>query len=277
MIGRPKVERAAVRRHSISSARSAIPIARIAWWMRPGPEPLLGEPEALALRAEQVRGRHAHVVVDDLGVAAVGPVVVPEQARRAHHVDARRVPRHEDHALAPVPLGVGIGDAHDDQQLAARRHRPGGPPLASVDDVVVAVALDPRRDVRRVRGCDVGLGHGERRPDPPVQERIQPARLLLRRAEQREQLHVPGVGRRAVERLRSHPRAAAGDLGERRVLQVGEPGAAVVDRRQEQVPQAALARLRLELLDHRRRAPGSRPTARPPRGSAARPGRRTRP
>jgi hypothetical protein len=36
-IGRPKVDREAVRRQSISSARSAIPIARIAWWMRPGP------------------------------------------------------------------------------------------------------------------------------------------------------------------------------------------------------------------------------------------------
>ena len=168
-----------------------------------GAEPLLRQPEALALLAEQVRGRHADVVVDDLGVAAVGPVVVAEQAGRAHDVDARRVLRDEDHALAPVPLGVRVGDAHDDQQLAARRHRARRPPLAPVDDVVVAVALDARRDVRRVRRRDVGLGHRERRPDPPVEQRIQPARLLLRRAEQRQQLHVAGVGRRAVERLRA--------------------------------------------------------------------------
>ena len=47
----------------------------------------------------------------------------------------------------------------------------------------------------------------------------------------------------------------AGDLGQRRVLQVGQPGAVLVDRRQEEVPQAALARLRLELLDDRRGAP----------------------
>ena len=188
----------------------------------PRPEALLREPEALALLAEQVRGRHADVVVDDLGVAAVRPVVVAEQARRAHDVDARRVLGHQDHALAPVPLGVRVGHAHDDQQLAARRHRPRRPPLAPVDHVVVAVALDAGGDVRRVRGRDVGLGHRERRPDPPVEQRIQPARLLLRRAEQREQLHVPRVGRRAVERLRSHPRVAAGDLGQRRVLQVGQ-------------------------------------------------------
>ena len=45
---------------------------------------------------------HAHVVVDDLGVAAVRTVVVAEQARRALDLHARRVPRHEDHALAPV-------------------------------------------------------------------------------------------------------------------------------------------------------------------------------
>ena len=37
MIGLPNVDREAVRRHSSSSARSAIPIARMAWWMRPGP------------------------------------------------------------------------------------------------------------------------------------------------------------------------------------------------------------------------------------------------
>ena len=93
-------------------------------------------------------------------------------ARRAHDVDPRRVLRDEDHALAPVALGVRVGDPHDDQQLAARRHRTRRPPLAAVDDVLVAVALDPRRDVRRVGGGDLGLGHRERRADLALEQRL---------------------------------------------------------------------------------------------------------
>ena len=49
------------------------------------------------------------------------------------------------------------------------------------------------------------------------------------------------------------------------------PAPLLVDRRQEQVPQAALARLRLELLDHGRRAPrlpADRSTSSRKRGSA---------
>ena len=69
-----------------------------------------------------------------------------------------------------------------------------------------------------------------------------------------EHLHVPGVGGGAVERGRRQMRAAAADLGERGVLQVGQPGA--VSTRQEEVPQAAAARLGAELGDHRHRVPG---------------------
>ena len=72
---------------------------------------------------------------------------------------------HEDHALAAVALGVGVGDAHHDQQLAARRHRARRPPLAPVDDVVVAVALDARRDVgarRRTRPSGSVIENAER-------------------------------------------------------------------------------------------------------------------
>ncbi len=35
--GPPKATRSLARRHIISSARSAVPIARMQWWMRPGP------------------------------------------------------------------------------------------------------------------------------------------------------------------------------------------------------------------------------------------------
>ena len=67
-------------------------------------ESLLGDPEPVALVAEEVRRGDADVVVDDLRVAAVRSVVVAEQARGALDLDAGRVLRHEDHALAPVAL-----------------------------------------------------------------------------------------------------------------------------------------------------------------------------
>ena len=56
----------------MSNARRSGPSQRIAWWMRPGPEALLGEQEPVARVADEVLLRHPHVAVDDLGVAAVG-------------------------------------------------------------------------------------------------------------------------------------------------------------------------------------------------------------
>src|SRR5439155_2251897 len=64
-----------------------------------------------------------------------------------------------------------------------------------------------------------------------------------------EHLHVAGVGRRAVESLRRERRTAH-DLAERRVLEVREPGTAPALREKE-VPEAALARLCLQLLHDR--------------------------
>ena len=80
--GVPNAVRAPTRSHIMSSARSAIPIARMQWWMRPGPSRACAIAKPVALAAEQVRRRHAHVVEDDLGVAAVRPVVVAEDGER---------------------------------------------------------------------------------------------------------------------------------------------------------------------------------------------------
>ena len=67
--------------------------------------------------------------------------------------------------------------------------------------------------------------------------------LLLLGAEARQQLHVAGVGRRAVEDLGREERAAAHDLAQRRVLHVRQAGAALVVG-EEEVPQALVARAR---------------------------------
>src|SRR5438309_1695798 len=104
--------------------------------------------------------------------------------------------------------------------------------------------------IRRMQ-CWVRPGHPEAGPDPPLEEWSQPLLLLSRGAVQREQLHVAGVRRSAVGRLRRQLDAAPHDLGQRRVLEVGEPGAEPPVG-QEEVPEAPAARLHLQLLDHRR-------------------------
>ena len=98
-----------------------------------------------------------------------GAVVVAEHAHAALDVHAGGVPGHQDHRLLPVPLGVRVGLAHHDEDLAARVHRPGRPPLAAVDHVLVAVALDPgarcwwrRRRRRPARSCRTPTGSRRR-------------------------------------------------------------------------------------------------------------------
>ena len=260
--GSPNVTRASARVHISSSARSAAPIARMQWWMRPGPEAGLGDHEAVALARDQVRRRAR---------ARPRTLISPWPSL----VDGSRTPAGCARRVTP-----GVSSGHEDHRLLLRRARPSGsvlpitmrirqrgcsapddPPLAAVEDVVVAVALDAqsRCCVASERG-DVGLGHRERRADLAVEQRAQPALLLLRRAELVQHLHVAGVGRRAVARLGGDVRAAH-DLGERRVVDVGQ-----ARRRarigQEQVPQPALARLVLELLHDRRRMECGSPASR---------------
>ena len=130
--------------------------------------------------------------------------------------------------------------------------RPADEPLATVDHVIVSIGLDAQRKLRRIRARHIRLGHTDAGSDLAGEERLQPRLLLLRCAELREHLHVAGVRCRAVHRL-GCDRAPAGDLGERRVLDIAEAGTEALVG-EEQVPQPSFARLRLELLDHRRDA-----------------------
>ena len=159
--------------------------------------------------------------------------------------------------MAGVRLGVGVGHAHQDADLAARIGGAGDEPLAAIDHVVVAVPADPGADVGRIRARDVGLGHGEAGADLPVQEGRKPLLALPGRREQVQKLHVAGVGGGAVEDFRG-PDHPAHDLGERGVLEVGKARARLIvpEARQEQVPETLCARAGLERLDHRRR-PGA--------------------
>ena len=212
----------------------------------------LGDLEAAALAEQDVGRRHAHVLEVDLHVA-VRRVVVAEHAERAQDLDARRVDRHQDHRLLRVARRLRVGLAHEDHDLAARVAGARGPPLASVDDVVVAVALDARFDVGRVGRGHRRLGHREGAADLAGQQRLEPLLLVLGRAVAHQHLHVAGVRRRAVEDL-ARPGHHAHQLGQRGVLLVEQAGAEFAFG-QEQVPQLGGARLGLELLDQRQRRP----------------------
>src|ERR1700736_5607736 len=125
--------------------------------------------------------------------------------------------------------------AHEDEELAAWVHRPRCPPLPAIDHEVVALANDAALDIRGIRGRDIGFRHRETGTDLSIQKRTQPSILLFRGAEAVEDLHVPGIRRRAVEDLRG-PWDLAHDFAERCVLEVGEPGTEV-GLGKEEVPQ----------------------------------------
>ena len=210
--------------------------------MRPGPEPVLGDGEARALLAEQVGGGHAAFFVADLAVA--GALVVAHHRDRADQVEAGRVGRHADHRGARVGVGIGVGDDHRDRQVGADGAR--GEPLVAVDHPLVAVADRARLQQGRVRAGDGGLGHREAGADPPLEQRLEPAFALLVGAVLGEDLHVAGVGGRAVEGHRGGGWAAAHLLAEQAVLPVGQPGPeALVGH--EQVPEPLRPRLLADL------------------------------
>jgi hypothetical protein len=94
----------------------------------------------------------------------------------------------------------------------------------------------------------VRLGHREAGADHAGEQGIEPLPLLLVGAEQVQQFHVAGVRCGAVEGDRRQVGRAAGELGDRRVVEIGQPG----QRGQEQIPQPASAGLGHQ-LEHDRR------------------------
>ena len=146
----------------------------------PGPEAGLADHEPVALTGQQRVAPGTRTSSNsDLGVALA--VLVAEDRQVADDRHAGGVDRHDHHRLLPVRRAVGVGLAHHDQDLAVAVQGVGRPPLAAVDHVLVAVALDPRLDVGGVRGRDGRLGHRERGADLAVEQRLQPAAPCARR------------------------------------------------------------------------------------------------
>src|ERR1019366_3305992 len=222
-----------------------------------GPQAALRDLEALARPRDEARNRQPHVLEPDLAVP-VGLVVDAEDGQHPLDGDAGRVERHQHHAVLVVPIGRGVGQPHEDGDLAVRMADPRGPPFLAVEHDLVALNRGGRLNVRRIGGGDVGLRHAERRADAPFQERLQPLLLLFGRAEVPEDFHVAAVGRVAVEDLGGE-HALAHLFGDPRVFRVVEARAALRVR-QEQVPETLGAGLGLQGLDRRRYDP-RRPVA----------------
>ena len=203
--------------------------------MRPGPSRSWAIAKPAPRSPSRLRGGHPAVLVGDLPVA--GPLVVPHHRHRAHAGEARRVHGHEDHARALVRRGVGIG--HDHRDRKRRAVVAGREPLVAVDHPLVAVELGARDQTRGVRAGALRLGHREARADLALEQRREPALLLLPAAVLGEDLHVAGIRRGAVEDHGSHA-AAAHQLAEHPVLPVGEARPEPLVR-EEQVPEPLAA------------------------------------
>ncbi len=139
-----------------------------------------------------------------------------------------------------------IGLAHEDEDLAAWIACARRPPLARIDDVVVTVSAYRALNVRRIRGRHVGFGHGKSGAHLAVEQRFEPARLLLFGPVAREHFHVAGVGCRAVEHFGPDGRSTH-DLREGRIVEIAQ-SCAEFGIRKKQIPQTRFARPRLHLL-----------------------------
>ena len=245
--GPPSASRSSAYVHMSSNARCICPSQRMTWWMRPGPEPLLRDPEAVARLAERVRERDADAGEARLAVRPPAAALVAHHRHAPHHLVAGRVGRDEDHRRAPVRLGVGLGHDHDDAERRAVGSR--REPLVRVDHPLVAVAHRLPAQQRRVGAGHLRLGHPEERAHLAGDERLEESLLLLVGAVQVEDLAVARVRRLAAEdQLRDE--AAADLLVEVRVLEEAAARAARL-RRQVRRPEARVLRLLLQLGDER--------------------------
>lgn len=210
-------------------------------------ETRLRKREAAALFAEKIRPGHAHAFELDLAVPFRRRVI--DHRDIADHLDARCVARNKNHALLTMTRRVRIRFPHHNEELAVRVRGVRDKPLPAVDNVVVTVATNRRRDIGRVRGGYRRLRHRKRGADLAVKKRFEPLLALRGRGKHMEQFHIPRVRCIAVEYL-GRPRHPPHDFSERRILEIGQAGTGFIIAQmwQEQVPEPLLTRALLQIL-----------------------------
>ena len=101
---------------------------------------------------------------------------------------------HKCHVLANThphtPSPLWAGDPHDDGELAARVTSSTAPPLPPVHYVTPPILCDGALNVCGIAGGHLWLCHAETRANLSIEERLQPALLLLFTAIQVQDLHV---------------------------------------------------------------------------------------
>ena len=214
----------------------------------PWPEALLGEHEALALGAEQRLARERDGVVEDFGVPAVAPELLPGVLHGGHVAEdlhAGCVGWDDEHGGALGGSRIGIGDGHDDQEVGDGAV--GGEPLQAVDHPLIAAPHGAGAQLGGVGTGRVGLGHGEGAAQIAGEQRVQPAILLLGGAGHGEDLGVAGVGGGVAEGEWGDGRGAE-DLVHQTELDLAHALTAELGR-QVRGPQAACLDLLLQRCD----------------------------
>ena len=262
--GRPNATRSVPRRQASSSAFSARPMSRMQWCTRPGPR----RPWAIANASpgpSRMLETGTRTSVNEISAWPSGSsymliavslrsTVTPGVSRGTSTIECRWC-RSASGSVSPMKTKIlqsGL-PAPVDHHLRPLMTT-SSPSTTAVAAMLVASEEATSGSVMRERGAD-----------PAVEQRLEPGAPLLLVAVLQQHLHVAGVRRVAVEHQRRQRRASP-SLGERRVVDVGQPLAAVgaeplgvvavVLARQEEVPQPLRAGLGLQLGDHRQRVPG---------------------
>lgn len=188
---------------------------------------------------------------------AVGGIVVAVDRQHAVDGDAGGVGGDEEDGLLAVGVAVGgVCLAHDQVDGTTGVTGARGPPFLlhsashfqkkrreiktyrSVQNVFISLPTNIQLNIRSVTRRNIWLRHQKRRPNPALQQRLQPVPLLLLIPILRQHLHITCIRRGIVRRLRRHL-ALAQVFGHKPILEVGEAGAlGEVVSGEEHVPEA---------------------------------------
>ena len=189
--------------HISSNARCIWPSQRITWWMRPGPEPLLRDPEPVARLAERVLDRHADAACTRPRSASTSRARGgPMHRHGANDLDARRIGRDDDlrrarsargasGSVTAITIAKAAPSAPDENHLCPSITHSSPSRTARV------------RSVRRVGARDLGLGHREERANLAGDERARASAPSARRCRtgagsRRSRRRAPGSRRRTA-------------------------------------------------------------------------------
>ena len=106
-----------------------------------GAETPLSNLKTAALTLDHIADRHPHIFEQQFRLTA-GRMQAVEGAQRSDQFHTGGVPGHQNRRVLAMPVVLRIGLAHHQHDLAAWPHRAGGPPLAAIEHVLIAIPPD---------------------------------------------------------------------------------------------------------------------------------------